>query len=79
MATKRTEEAVSSQAGDGSQSTLRLLSFVTPEDYMDLAVSSRIYEIRTGQAYKTNILPRAVRDTFLRLNLNSGLAEVLSE
>lgn len=79
MATKRTEQAATTSAADGSQSTLRILSFVTPEDYIDLAVSAQIYKIRTGQPYKTDILPRDVRDTFLRLNLDSGLAEVRSE
>ena len=76
MATKRQEEVISGVLSTGEGSTLKFLSFVTPEDYMDLAVNSQIYSMKSKTKYATDIFPRQVRDTFLRLNLNSGLAEV---
>lgn len=78
MATKRDEQAVTTRFSDGTETTTRFLSFVTIEDYVDLATLAQINEVRNGVPYTPNLLPREVRDTFLRLRISSGLAEVQS-
>ena len=76
MATKRTDKATTMVYTDGTETTLRIMDFFTPEDYVDLATQAQILEVRGGPAYEPELVSRAVKDTFLRLNLSSGIAEV---
>jgi len=78
MATKREEQSFTTTFSTGEETTTRILSFVTVEDYIDLATLSQINVVRNGGTYSPNLLPRSVRDTFLRLRIGSGLAEVES-
>ena len=76
MATKRVTKSVTTTDTSGKETTFKTLSFVTVEDYVDLAVLSQIGEVRNGVSYRPEIFPRDVRDTFLRLRISSGLSEV---